>query len=124
MLLVVVVVASAFVSCAPEATTHKGLDDPWFNEDSPPTITGDLDEAEARWRKELPQHHLKQDDPDALLTDDPPDSPDAYGNVASEDEKQPGSRKSFWDNVGHATFAALTVIVTIGMAVAPYFLMI
>ena len=125
LVVAVVVAASASVSCAPEAAKHKGLDDPWFNEDSPPTITGNLDEAEARWRKDLEAERPKHaDDPNALLTDDPPDSADAYGDVAFPKDTPPQQPKTFWDKFGNASFAVMTVLVTVGMAVAPYFLML
>ncbi len=115
-------------SCSPETMQPKGLNDPWFNEDenAPPTVTGNLDEAEMRWRKDIEAHQgvRNADDPNALLTDDPPAAPDAYGNVADPgNTPQPPATFSDKANAfGRASFAAMSVAVTLGMMVAPYFL--
>jgi len=109
-------------SCGPPA--RQGLSDTFFADDAPSPVASDLDEAETKWRRELKLDHA--DDPDALLKDDPPGKPEDYGNVAD----QPQPPKTFWDKfragaqtVGKASFAAATVLITVGMMVAPYFLL-
>jgi hypothetical protein len=123
VILAVAIAVTAFTACAP--VPSQGLKDPFFAEDAPSLVGDNLDEAEAKWRREI--EHERASDPDALLTDDPPGKPDQYGNVASQDEERP---KTFWgkvksgaDTVGKASFAAATVLVTIGMIVAPYLLL-
>src|SRR6266481_3186094 len=114
LLLALGIAMTLTASCGPPA--HQGLQDPFFAEDAPSPVGENLDEAEAKWRREL--EHERSSDPDALLIDDPPGKPKEYGKVASENEERP---KAFWDDVGKASFAAATVLVTIGMMVAPYF---
>lgn len=120
------IVASTIASCGP--TPPPGHHDPWFDEDSPAVISGDLDEAEKRWRKDIERERTT--DPDALLKDDPPKKPDEYGEVAFEDDQPPPPPTTFWgkvksgmNSVGRASFAAMTVLVTVGMMVAPYLLL-
>lgn len=113
------------------------------------TVTGDLDEAEARWRREISANPWSEEDMNrdmSLLTDDPPGPPERYGAVAFGGEEQiPGGASSlvestgdpeadaealaaaeseaFWNDVGTASFSAFTVLFTVGMAVAPYLLL-
>jgi len=107
-------------SCGPPA--RQTLDDPFFADDAPSPVASNLDEAETKWRRELKLD--RADDPDALLKDDPPGKPEEYGKVA----QQPEPPKTFWgkvksgaETVGKASFAAATVLITVGMMVAPYF---
>src|SRR5262249_47774136 len=94
-------------------------------------LTGDLDEAEARWRREMVYNNCPDSDAH-LLTDDPPKAPKEYGKVTFEhgEEAPPPPPPTTWDSfkagmdkVGKASFAAMTVLVTVGMMVAPYFMM-
>jgi hypothetical protein len=94
----------------------------WFEDDAPSDISGNLDAAEARWRREIENDRGT----DPLLTDDPPGAPENYGTVTSEDGQKmagdtPGST-GFWNNFGKASFALVSVLVALGMMVAPYFL--
>jgi len=108
-------------------------------------ISGDLDEAEARWRSELASNPWSEEDMNhdmSLLTDDPPGPPEQYGDVAFGGEGQIPSdaasfgegtgdpeldadaeSEEFWSDMGVASFSAFTVLFTVGMAVAPYFLL-
>jgi hypothetical protein len=89
-----------------------------------------------------------QDDP--LLKDDPPKAPDQYGTVTSHDappkdqvadarhsrdpysvvdddpeaDEKDKTPPTFWQSVGRASFAAFTVLITLGMMAAPYLMMI
>src|SRR5438874_595287 len=106
LLLALMIAMTLTVSCGPPA--HQGLQDPFFAEDAPSPVGENLDEAEAKWRREL--EHERSNDPDALLTDDPAGKPADYGNVASPDDERP---KTFWgkmkagaETVGKASFAA------------------
>lgn len=127
MIVGLAIVASTFVSCGP--TPPPGHRDPWFDEESPPLISGDLDEAEKRWRKDIEGERTT--DADALLKDDPAKDPGEYGKVAFGDEEPPppppttfwGKFKVGMNSFGRATFAAMTVLVTVGMMVAPYLLL-
>ena len=86
---------------------------------------------------------------DPLLKDDPPKAPEQYGEVADHDtppKDQVGDAKhsgdpyavvdddpeadekdksppTFWQSVGRASFAAFTVLITLGMMAAPYLMM-
>jgi len=119
-------------------------------------VSGDFDKDEAAWRKQMAHETQHHDKADALLKDDPPKSPEHYGNVAGTDAPQtdasvktdpppndasvksdegdpyaridddvdadPDAKKpaTFWEKVGRATFAAMTVLLTLGMMAAPY----
>ena len=144
--LAAVVLASVINGC--DAPARKPLQDPFFDDESSTMVSGDFDKDEAAWRKQMAreQHHATAADP--LLKDDPPKPPAEYGNVAKPDaevtqphdptpdpyaevdadvsgdsdmEKPPPT--TFWEKVGRASFAALTVIMTLGMMVAPYLLL-
>lgn len=134
MVVFLTIVAGTIASCGP--TPAQGRHDPWFDDDdAPPMISGNTDEAEKRWRRDIEADRgliarERANDPDALLTDDPPKDPDEYGNVAFDDEKPPPAPTTAWgkfkagmNKVGRASFAAMTVIVTVGMMVAPYLLL-
>jgi hypothetical protein len=125
IVLVAAIAVGALASCAPPSPQPRH--DPWFDEDSPSTLTGDFDDAEARWRQEIAGE--RNTDPDALLKDDPPGAPESYGTVAFKDG-EPAPPPTFWgkvrsgaETVGKAGFAAMSVIVTVGMMVAPYLLL-
>jgi hypothetical protein len=121
------VVAMVIVSCGP--TTQQPRHDAFFDDDAPSLISGNLDDAETRWRKEIAGERAT--DPDALLTDDPPGEPHSYGKVAFEDaepaEPKPttfwGKMKAGAETVGKVSFAAVSVLVTLGMMAAPYLLL-
>lgn len=129
VLAVLLITAAHLDACAPAARQHA--EDDWGHGAS--RLTGDLDAAEARWRKEIAASRAEED---RLLTDDPPGAPSTYGQVASsgdaasgeaadaEDPPVPqtflGRVKAGIDTFGKATFAALTVVVTVGMMAAPY----
>ena len=111
-----------FLACAP-ATADRKTDD-W--ERSPSALSGDLDAAEMRWRKEIEASRAEEN---RLLTDDPAKPPSTYGKVAftEEVEEEPPRPLTRWErfneglkHFGRATFAAMTVIVTLGMIAAPY----
>ncbi|MBI3768562.1 MAG: hypothetical protein HY271_08715 [Deltaproteobacteria bacterium] len=121
-LLTASIIVVVITGCGPPASQPRH--DPFFDDDSPSTMTGNLDDAETRWRKEIAGERTT--DPDALLTDDPPGEPERYGDVAFK-EKAP---TTFWgkvkvgaETVGRASFAAVSVLVTLGMMVAPYLLL-
>jgi hypothetical protein len=112
----------------------------------------DKDEAEWRKQLHHETKKATQNDPpqsDPLLKDDPPKSPEHYGSVTNDDTQpkdQVADAKSsgdpyatvdddpeadekdkapttFWQSVGRATFAAFTVLITVGMMAAPYLMM-
>jgi hypothetical protein len=116
------IIGVVITGCGPPASQPRH--DPFFDDDSPSTINGNLDDAETRWRNEIAGERTT--DPDALLTDDPPGEPERYGEVAFQDE----APKTFWgkvkagaETVGRASFAAMSVLLTLGMMVAPYLLL-
>jgi hypothetical protein len=120
LLVAVAIGVTLDTSCGPPP--KQPLEDPFFAEDAPSPVSSNFDDAETKWRKEV--EHQRRGDPDALLTDDPPGKPDEYGNVAQEEPK------TFWERVkrnsetwGKITFAAMSVLVTLGMMAAPYLLM-
>lgn len=118
------VVAMVIASCGP--TTQQPRHDPFFDDDAPSPVTGNFDDAEARWRDDIAGERTT--DPDALLKDDPAGEAERYGNVAFKDEPPPpttfwGKVKAGAETVGKASFAALSVLVTLGMMVAPYLLL-
>ncbi len=138
MLMMLAVIASA---CGPTAAqrAHEGTEDEIVG----PRIADDWDASEARWRKDIASERWSNDDMN-LLTDDPPAKPDDYGKVAKADSAETASDgdaffgdepqgpppSGFWGHVkagansfGKASFAVLTVAVTVGMAVAPYLLL-
>jgi hypothetical protein len=145
--LAAVVMASVISGC--DAPARRPLQDPFFDDDASTTgVSGDFDKDEAAWRKQMAREHQHPAEADALLKDDPPKPPDQYGNVARPDadvthprdlsldpyagvdedvnadndlEKPPPA--TFWEKVGRASFAAMTVIMTLGMMVAPYLLL-
>lgn len=117
-------------ACGPSVQPHTRGADEWDAADMPHEIDGNLDAAEARWRKEIEAERWSDDD--KLLTDDPPGAPSDYGKVASSvgAKTDPPVPQTFWgrmqtgaDKVGKATFAFLSVAVTLGMMVAPYLLL-
>jgi hypothetical protein len=117
-------------ACGPSAQPHTRGADEWDAFDAPHEIDGDLDAAEVRWRKEIEAERWSDDD--RLLTDDPPGAPADYGKVASSDgaKSDPPVPPTFWgrvragaDKVGKASFAFLSVAVTLGIMVAPYLLL-
>jgi len=124
------------VACGPGTHRRDHFDDAWQRQVDAIRVDGDLDRAEARWREEIARERTGDD---RLLTDDPPGEPASYGTVASAGESAPDgdaqdeapAPEGFWGSVqagassaGKATFAAMTVLVTVGMAVAPYLLML
>jgi hypothetical protein len=126
-LIMLIMPITVIVGCGPPAPQQQPRHDPFFDDDEPASMSNNLDDAETRWRKELEGE--RNSDPDALLTDDPPGKPDRYGDVAFKDETPPPPA-TFWEKmkaksetVGRASFAALTVLVTLGMMVAPYLLL-
>src|SRR6185369_2207347 len=72
---IVIVVMSG---CGPTAQPRSHHDS-WFDDDAPSDISGNLDSAEARWRREIENERGT----DPLLTDDPPGAPEDYGKVTS-----------------------------------------
>jgi hypothetical protein len=112
----------------------------------------DKDETQWRKELHHQSGHATQNDPpqsDPLLKDDPPKAPEHYGKVTNDDtlpkdqvadakssgdpyatvdddpaaddkDKQP---TTFWQSVGRASFAAFTVLITLGMMAAPYLMM-
>ena len=133
-----IVLASA-ITCGP--TTRTNLDDPWFQDVADgPTIDGDLDKAEARWRKEIERDRVDDDADMRRLMNDPPSAPGDDARMPSDQKSTPRAESdelgnahrqgeevaepSFWSTAGKATFAAVTVLVTLGMMAAPYLLMI
>lgn len=120
-------------ACGPSPQPHARGADEWGMADTPHEIDGDFDAAEARWRKEIAAERWSDDE--KLLTDDPPAAPAAYGKVAFTEGAEVGppaplAPRTFWsrvkagaDTAGKATFAALSVAVTLGMIVAPYLLL-
>lgn len=128
------------------APARKPLQDPFFDDEgSTDMVSGDFDKDEAAWRKQMAHETRHPDHTDALLKDDPPKSPEHYGNVAATDtppsdasvkadegdpyaridddvDADPDAKKpaTFWEKVGRATFAAMTVLLTLGMMAAPY----
>ena len=125
MLVAAAVVTSVLAGCGPMTTQPRH--DPFFDDDAPSPVAGNFDEAETRWRKDIAAE--RADDPDALLRDDPPAEPEAYGTVASKGDEPPppttfwGKVKSGAEAVGKASFAAFSVLVTLGMMAAPYLLL-
>lgn len=124
---IVIVVMSG---CGPTAQPRSQRDS-WFDDDAPSDISPNLDTAEERWRREIENERGT----DPLLTDDPPGAPEDYGKVTSEDGydllgDQPVPPTTFWgkvkvgaNTVGKASFAAVSVLVALGMMVAPYLLL-
>ena len=125
VLLAAAVVVTAIAGCGPMTTQPRH--DPFFDDDAPSPVAGNFDDAETRWRKDIAAE--RTDDPDALLRDDPPDEPDRYGKVAFKEDAPPppttfwGKVKGGAEAVGKASFAALSVLVTLGMMAAPYLLL-
>ena len=117
-------------ACWPSLQPHARAEDELGFEGIPHEIDGDLDAAEVRWRKEIAAERWSDDE--NLLTDDPPKTPAAYGKVAFAEgaEVGPPAPRTFWsrvkagaDTAGKATFAVLSVAVTLGIIVAPYLLL-
>ena len=98
----------------------RSRNDAWFDDDAPSDISGNLDAAEARWRKEIENERGT----DPLLTDDPPGAPENYGTVTSEDGQDVDTprQSGFWGKFGKASFALVSVLVALGMMAAPYLL--
>jgi hypothetical protein len=144
----IVVVMIVLIGCG-AAQKPQRTGDEWAFDGKAHDLDDDPDAAESRWRKEIAAQGWSDEqdmlDRDKLLTDDPPKSPSSYGKVASSsgttsrpgdvasspgEEGDPAVPTTFWgrfrahaDTVGKATFAALTVVVTLGMMVAPYLLL-
>jgi hypothetical protein len=129
MVVAMLLIAVAHLDACTPAARERNVDD-WANDPRPSMIDGDLDAAEMRWRKEIEASRAGED---RLLTDDPPGAPSSYGKVASSDgaeaaeTEDPPPPATFWgrfkagaDTFGKASFAALTVVVTLGMMAAPY----
>jgi hypothetical protein len=117
-------------ACGPSAQSRPRAEDEWGLAETPREIDGDMDAAEARWRREIAAE--RSGDDERLLTDDPPAAPGAYGKVAFTEgaDVGPPVPPTFWgrvkagaDTVGKASFAVLSVAVTLGMLVAPYLLL-
>ena len=123
LLLTVAIAATVIAGCGP--VTPQARLDPFFDDDAPSPVAGNFDDAEARWRNDIGGERTT--DPDALLKDDPPGEAERYGNVAFKDEPPPptfwGKVKAGAETVGKASFAAVSVLVTLGMMVAPYLLL-
>jgi len=122
LLLVAASVVVVLAGCGPMAPQPRH--DAFFDDDTAPMMTGDLDEAETRWRKDIAA--APDVDPDALLKDDPPRDPERYGNVAFKDPPPTtlwGKMKAGAETVGKVSFAALSVLVTLGVMAAPYLLL-
>ncbi len=123
-IVLVVALLVQLLACA-AATSERKTDD--WDSRSPSALTGDLDAAEMRWRKEIAASRAEED---RLLTDDPPGAPKRYGKVAFTEEvveEEPAMPLTRWErfkvgaaHFGKATFAAMTVVVTLGMMAAPY----
>lgn len=117
------------VACGPPPSGK--VNDPWAEDaDRQSEIDGDLDRAEMRWRREIARSRHQDEEDMRLLTDDPAQDPSEYGQVVSENgDPAEGSRPlTGWDlfksrarTFGRATFAFMTVAITLGMMVAPYF---
>jgi hypothetical protein len=119
------------VACGPTSHRH---DDEWGEKATmQPEITGDNDQDEARWRRELASDPWGDDS--SLLTDDPPKKAAEYEGVSDDgpplDFVGPPAPPSTWDNMskgstkfGKIFFSIMTVFVTLGMMAAPYLLMI
>ena len=136
----IVVLMIGLIGCSP-AHKPQRTGDEWAFDGKAHDLDGDPDAAESRWRKEIAAQGWSDEqdmlDRDKLLTDDPPGAPSTYGKVSSgkdpssaSDGADPAAPKTFWgrvqsgaDTVGKASFAALTVLVTLGMMVAPYLLL-
>lgn len=128
LLVALVVVLLQGVACGPPR--HGSLDDNWAEEvDAKSEIDGDLDRAEMRWRREIARSRHQDEEDMRLLTDDPPHDPSEYGHVASENGDPDEARRppTFWEKFqsrartfGRATFAFMTVAVTLGIMAAPY----
>ena len=132
--LIVLALLGVVACAAAEKRERRG--DEWAYDGKAHDLSDDPDAAETRWRHEIAARQWtdEQDmlDHDKLLTDDPPGAPSSYGSVASEEPADTGPPvpRTFWqrfqsvaDTFGRGSFASLTVAVTLGMMVAPYFLM-
>ncbi len=131
MVVALVGVLGLLVACGPTSHRH---DDEWGEGPADePMISGDNAKDEARWRRELASDPW--DDDSRLLTDDPPQSAEAYQGLDEDipplDFVGPPEPPSTWDNMtkgsskfGKVMFSIMTVLVTLGMMAAPYLLMI
>jgi hypothetical protein len=144
----IVVVMIVLIGCGAAGQKPPRTGDEWAYDGKVHDLDDAPDAAEDRWRKEIAAQRWSDEhemlDPDKLLTDDPPKAPSSYGKVASSSgtspaddvatssvaEGDPEGPKTFWERfeagantVGKASFAALTVLVTLGMMVAPYLLL-
>jgi hypothetical protein len=116
--------ASMLGACAATQKSEPTDGNEWIRlADSRTELDGDLDAAEQRWRRLIADDRWADE---ALMTDDPPRKPDNYGAVAldgnSGENAAPEESKTTWETVGRATFAVFSVLLTLGMAVAPYLL--
>ncbi len=128
LLFALVVILLQSIACGPPR--RGSVDDNWTEEvDAKSEIDGDLDRAEMRWRREIARSRHQDEEDMRLLTDDPPQDPSEYGDVASENgdpdeaRRPPTSWEKFQSGArtfGRATFAFMTVAVTLGMMAAPY----
>jgi hypothetical protein len=126
----IVALGLALVSaCGPSTRRHV---DEW-GEDTmkKPEITGDNEQDEARWRRELASDPWGDDA--NLLTDDPPKTAAEYDDDDAPplDFVGPPEPPSRWDTMqkggtkfGKVMFSIMTVLVTLGMMAAPYLMMI
>lgn len=119
-------------------TSNPRVKDPesheWKHDE--PELSGDWDEAEARWRRDIANERWSDsgtmlgrtapDGPVAFAPEAtspaPPSEPDAVGDVRHPLE-DPAADEGFWNKAGKASFAAFTVAFTLGMMVAPYLLL-
>jgi len=116
------------VACGPPPSGK--INDPWAEEEERQSeIDGDLDRAEMRWRREIARSRHQDEQDMRLLSDDPPQDASEYGEVVSEngDPAEAPRPSTAWERfkarsrtVGRATFAFMTVAITLGMMAAPY----
>jgi hypothetical protein len=144
----IVIVMIVLIGCGTVGQKPPRAGDEWAYDGQVHDLDDAPDAAEERWRKEIAAQRWSDEhdmlDPDKLLTDDPPQPPSSYGKVASTSgasrtdavaassvtDGDPEGPKTFWERFGagantfgKASFAALTVLVTLGMMAAPYLLM-
>jgi hypothetical protein len=126
------------VGCSGAKGSRGGmLDDEWARNVKTHEIDGNLDRAEAQWRREIERDRATDMDDLNLLTDNPPKAPESYGKVTSQagveaadggeaedDAAAAGDPEGFMSKAGKATVAGLSVALTLGMMAAPYLLMI
>ena len=136
--LVAIFGAGACASAVPPA--HPASQEWQLDGDKHAGLDGDWDASEKRWREEIAAQRWKNDDDDLrkLVEGDADgsvtlkrDRDDDKGTDAqAEEPKSEAPPTTFWgkvkagaDTFGRASFAAMTVVVTLGMMVAPYLLL-